>query len=98
MDGNVVPHLCASIVSAFERRDMVAMHTAFAQLMHLRSVLRGATRSNMRAIKPLLNAFGLHGGRIRPPRVAISGAELDEVIAAVQAIGIPEIAEWKLLH
>ena len=74
---------------------MMAMHTAFTQLMQLRTVLRGPSRANMRAIKPLLNAFGLHGGCIRPPRVSVTGAELDEIIAGVQAIGIPEIAEWK---
>jgi len=50
----------------------------------------------MRGIKPVLNAYGLSGGHVRPPRLAISGAELDDALQSIQALQIPEMADWKL--
>jgi len=96
MEGNITPKLAASIVSAFVAKDMDLMHVSFRKLMQLRTILRGTVRSNMRGIKPVLNAFGLNGGHVRPPRLAISPAELDEVITAVLALKIPEMADWQL--
>jgi 4-hydroxy-tetrahydrodipicolinate synthase len=98
MEGNIVPRLAASVVSGFAAGDMKLMHQSFTQLMHLRTILRGAVRANMRGIKPVLNAFGLHGGEVREPRIAISGAELDEVLQAVIALQIPEMAGWELVR
>jgi 4-hydroxy-tetrahydrodipicolinate synthase len=96
MEGNIVPKVAASIVSGFVAGDLKLMHDSFRQLMHVRTILRGPVRSNMRGIKPVLNAFGLDGGRVRPPRIAISGAELDGAISAIRALNIPEMADWKL--
>jgi 4-hydroxy-tetrahydrodipicolinate synthase len=73
MEGNIAPKLVASVVSAFVAKDIASMHESFRKLMLLHAILRGPVRENQRAIKPVLNAFGLGGGHIRPPRIAISG-------------------------
>jgi 4-hydroxy-tetrahydrodipicolinate synthase len=96
MEGNITPKLSASIVSAFIAGDIALMHESFKKLMQLRTILRGPVRSNMRGIKPVLNAFGLSGGHVRPPRIAISPTELSEVIVAIRALDIPEMKDWQL--
>jgi len=95
MEGNITPKLAAAVVSAFVAKDMDLMHESFRKLMHLRSILSGNVRSNMRGIKPVLNAYGLNGGRVRPPRISISGAELDDALNAIEALKIPEMAGWQ---
>jgi 4-hydroxy-tetrahydrodipicolinate synthase len=95
MEGNIAPRLAASVVSGFVAGDISLMHESFRKLMQLRAILRGPVRSNQRAAKPLLGAFGLPGGYVRPPRLTVSGAELEEIIVAVQALQIPEMAGWK---
>ena len=95
MEGNIAPKLAASVVAGFMAKDIGLMHESFRKLMQLRAILRGPVRSNQRAAKPLLNAFGLPGGHVRPPRLAVSGAELEEIIQAVQALKIPEMTGWK---
>ncbi len=95
MEGNIAPKLAASVVSSFAASDMRGMHESFSKLMRLRTIMRGPVRSNQRGAKALLSAFGLPGGYVRPPRITVSGAELEDLIAAVQALRIPEMADWK---
>jgi hypothetical protein len=66
--------------------------------MRLHAILKGPVRENQRGIKPVLNAYGLHGGQIRPPRIAVSGAELEELIKAIEELKIPEMASWRRVH
>ena len=96
MEGNIVPRLAATVVSAFVARDVDLMHESFRKLMQLRTILRGPVRSNQRAAKALLNAYGLSGGIVRPPRLPVGRDELAEVIKAVRALNIPEMAGWRL--
>ena len=49
---------------------------------------------NQRAIKPVLNTYGLNGGTIRPPRIAIEGAQLEKMLSSIEALKIPEMANW----
>ncbi len=95
MEGNIAPQLAASVVSAFVANDLKGMHESFNKLMRLRTIMRGPVRSNQRGAKALLNAYGLSGGHVRPPRLDVSSAELDEIIKAVQALQIPEMAGWQ---
>ena len=95
MEGNIAPKLIASVMAAFMAKDVDLMHASFRKMILLHSILRGPVRSNQCAIKPVLNAYGLGGGHIRPPRIAISGAELDATLAAIEALEIPEMANWK---
>ena len=98
MEGNIVPNLAASVVSAFVAKDIDRMHESFNKLMRLRTIMRGPVRSNQRGAKALLNAYGLSGGHVRPPRLLLDKPELDEVIKAVQALKIPEMADWRLVN
>jgi 4-hydroxy-tetrahydrodipicolinate synthase len=95
MEGNMFPRLAASVVSSFVANDMRGMHESFDKLMRLRAIMRGPVRSNQRGAKALLNAFGLPGGHVRPPRMDVGGAELEELIGAVQSLQIPEMAGWR---
>ncbi len=95
MEGNIAPRLAASVVSGFAANDMHLMHESFRKLMQLRAILRGPVRSNMRGIKPVLNAYGLPGGYIRPPRLAIGPADLEEALTAIEALQIPEMQGWQ---
>lgn len=95
MEGNMFPKLAASVVSCFVAGDMKGMHTAFKTLMQVRTVMRGPVRSNQRGAKAVLNAFGLPGGTVRPPRMLVSGEELEEVIVALRALEVPEMRSWK---
>ncbi len=45
--------------------------------------------SSMRAMKPLLNAYGLPGGTLRPPRLPITSAEQEKVIADTIKLDLP---------
>ena len=96
MEGNIAPKLAASVIAGFVAGDMRLMHESFRKLMHLAAILRGTVRGNMRGIKPVLNAYGLGRGHVRPPRLPIGREELDEVIKAIQALNIPEMADWQL--
>lgn len=95
MEGNIAPKMIASVINGFVAKDMALMHASFRQLMLLHALLKGPATENMRAIKPVLNAYGLNGGTIRPPRIAIEGAELDAMLKAIEALEIPEMASWK---
>lgn len=95
MEGNIVPRLAASVVSCFVAKDLAGMHEAFGKLMRLRAIMRGPVRSNQRGAKALLNAYGLPGGYVRPPRLPVGPEELEEIITAVEALQIPEMAGWK---
>lgn len=95
MEGNIAPKLVQSVVTGYVTQNIPLMHESFRKMMMLHSILRGPVRENQRAIKPVLNTYGLSGGNIRPPRIAISGDELDEVLRAIDALQIPEMADWK---
>lgn len=88
-EGNFVPSLVASVIKAWEARDMDALRESYGKLMGLAAIHNRFGAGSMRAMKPLLNAFGLPGGSLRPPRLPISPAELDEVVKAVLELKIP---------
>lgn len=95
MEGNIAPKLVQSVITGYVTQNIPLMHESFRKMMQLHAILRGPVRENQRAIKPVLNAYGLGGGQIRPPRIAISGEELDVVLSAIDALQIPEMAGWK---
>lgn len=88
-EGNFMPGLVASVITAWEQKDMEALRVAYDKLMGLAAIHNRFGAGSMRAMKPLLNAFGLPGGPLRPPRLPISEAELAEVVRAVVALDIP---------
>jgi dihydrodipicolinate synthase/N-acetylneuraminate lyase len=95
MEGNIAPKLVQSVVTGYVTNNIPLMHESFRKMMLLHAILKGPVRENQRAIKPVLNAYGLGGGQIRPPRFAIDGEELETVLKAIEALQIPEMAAWK---
>lgn len=89
-EGNLAPTVVAEIINAFNANDPARVQKAYAKLM---AVYRIHLQHGgpVRAMKPLLNALGLPGGTVRPPRMAIDDAALADVIAATLKLGIEEL-------
>ncbi len=95
-EGNFSPLLVASVISAWQAKDMDAVRESFGKLMAFTAISRKWGGSSMRAMKPLMNAYGLPAGSLRPPRAPISDAELEGVIKAVAKLklpGVPALAQ-----
>jgi len=88
-EGNLSPALVASVINAFAAKDYDQLRVSYSKLMLFTAISNRYGGSSMRAMKPLMNAFGLPGGYLRSPRLPITSAELDEVVKAVLRIGIP---------
>jgi 4-hydroxy-tetrahydrodipicolinate synthase len=93
-ESNIAPQLFAATIRSFDAGDWEAFRKCYRQLLSLYSTVFqfNGNSSAQRGIKPLMNAFGLPGGSVRPPMVALEGAELAAMVAAVDKIGIPELA------
>lgn len=90
-EGNLSPQLVANVIAAYRAQDSEQLRTSFAKLIAVNALDTrfGGTPSSMRAMKPLLNAFGLPGGTLRAPRLPISSDKLDELIDAVLRLDLP---------
>lgn len=93
-EGNFSPMLVQSIIDAWDAKDMEQLRVSFSKLMSFTTTQKKYGGSSMRAMKPLLNAFGLPGGTLRAPRLPISDEELETVVrqaAALELPGIPKL-------
>ncbi len=88
-EGNLVPEMFTAVISAWKARDYPRLHESYGRLMALTTINKRYGGSSMRAMKPLMNAFGLPGGSLRPPRLPISAAELEKVVQEVLKLKIP---------
>ena len=88
-EGNFAPTLVASVIAAFKAGDAVALKESFGKLMSLAAIVRRYGGSSLRGLKPMLNLFGLPGGTLREPRVALEAAEVEKMARAVDALQIP---------
>ena len=89
-EGNFCPQLFASVISAWEQKDYERLRTDFRKLIEFTAISgKYGGGSAMRAMKPLMNAFGLPGGTLRPPRMPVGDADLQEAIKAVLKLDIP---------
>jgi 4-hydroxy-tetrahydrodipicolinate synthase len=91
-EANLAPRLCASVTESFAAGDMAATFAAFAGVVRLSGVLYG--RGGIRATKAVLDRLGLPGGSVRRPQLPVADAVVDEVVAHLQAAGIPAIERW----
>lgn len=89
-EGNLAPKLVASVISNFESGDKAALAKAFRTLMRIHAI-HHRHGGPVRAMKPLLNAYGLPGGTVRLPRLAIGADELKEVIEETARLEIAEL-------
>ncbi len=92
-EGNLAPQLVQSVISTFEAGDMLALRESWGKLLALDAIVKRYGGSTLRGLKPLLNAFGLPGGTLRLPRIAISDVDLDAMIKAVLQLRIAELPE-----
>jgi 4-hydroxy-tetrahydrodipicolinate synthase len=98
-EGNFAPVLVASVINAFRKGDSVLLRESFDKLLAFAAINeRYGGGSAARAMKPLLNAFGLPGGTLRPPRVAIPPSEVDELVQAVVALKLPGIPAYPTMN
>ncbi len=90
-EGNFCPQLVASVISAWEKQDMKTLGESFSKLIRFAAAHNPyGGSSSVRSMKPLMNAFGMPGGHVRPPRVAIPRAEVDKLAQNVLKLNIPE--------
>jgi 4-hydroxy-tetrahydrodipicolinate synthase len=95
-EGNFSPEMVIAVIKAWEAKDMDAVRKSFGTLMAFARIYVRYGGHAARGLKPLMNAFGLPGGHMRPPRVAISPEEVAEMVRLVKALdipGIPPLAE-----
>lgn len=92
-EGNLVPEMFPAVISAWKAKDYPALHDAYGKVMALTTLNKRYGGSSMRLMKPLMNAFGLPGGHLRPPRMPIGGAELEKAIQEVLRLKIPGLPE-----
>ena len=59
------------------------------QLMAFTAIQKRFGGSSMRAMKPLMNAYGLPGGTLRPPRLPITPEELAGVLRQTIELDLP---------
>ena len=89
-EGNLAPKLAASVISSFESGDKATLAKAFATLMRIHAI-HYRSGGPVRAMKPLLNAYGLSGGTVRLPRAAIDADELKRVIDETARLELAEL-------
>jgi 4-hydroxy-tetrahydrodipicolinate synthase len=94
-EGNFSPEMVAAVIAAFEKNDREGVAKAFGRLMAFARAYNRCGGSTMRGMKPLMNAYGLPGGHLRPPRAAITQEELDGFIRVVETLDIPGIPKRK---
>src|SRR5262249_25959436 len=89
-DGNFAPRLCSSIISAFQAKDLDRLAASYKKLVALAEIFGRYGGSPLRGVTPLLNAFGLQGGTLRLPRIALSAEQIDTMVQEVLRLEIPE--------
>jgi 4-hydroxy-tetrahydrodipicolinate synthase len=88
-EGNLSPEMATSVISAFASGDREALRRNFARLMAFAAIYVRYGGATLRGMKPLMNAFGLPGGELRPPRLPIPEADLRQMAAEVERLQLP---------
>jgi 4-hydroxy-tetrahydrodipicolinate synthase len=91
-EANLVPQLCASVISAYEAEDLATTFDAFAEVVRLSGMLYGI--GGIRATKAVLRRLGLPGGFVRRPQLDADESGVDAVIAHLERTGIGEVEGW----
>jgi dihydrodipicolinate synthase/N-acetylneuraminate lyase len=91
-EGNFCPTLVASVISSWQKKDTDTLRESFSKLIRFAATHNPYGGSSaVRSMKPLMNAFGMPGGHVRPPRVAIPQTEVDKLVQAVLKLNIPGV-------
>ena len=87
-ESNFAPHLATDVINAFKRNDMPGFRASYSRLIALHEINGRYGGSSMRAMKPLLTAFGLPGGQLRPPRLGIDEETTRRIVSEIKALGV----------
>ena len=87
---NVAPAECARLQELVESGALAEARAVYARLLPLSRL--DMTPKLVQYFKGALDAAGLHGGAVRPPRLALDAAERDVLRHAVAALGVPAAA------
>lgn len=90
-EGNFSPTMVATVISAWRERDLEGARAAFSRLMAFAQIYGRFGGHSVRGLKPLMNAFGFPGGALRPPRVALPAAEIEQMVHLVEKLDLPGI-------
>ncbi len=88
-EGNLMPSLVQSVIAAWEAKDYEGLQASYGKLMRLAEIFSRSGGGALRSVKPIMNAFGLPGGRLRPPRLPISSEDVAQRVADIVALDIP---------
>ena len=92
-EANLAPRLAGNLISAVRAGDGAGALDLFGRLLRLSGILYGA--GGIRATKAVLGSLGLPGGTPRLPQLPVDGSALAAVRAAVDALQLEELEEWR---
>jgi 4-hydroxy-tetrahydrodipicolinate synthase len=92
-EGNFMPSLVQSVITAWQAKDYDGLRASYGKLMRLAEIFSRSGGGAVRSVKPIMNAFGLPGGRLRPPRLPISSEDVAQRVKDILALDIPGIPE-----
>ena len=88
-EGNVAPTLVRSVITSWEAKDYEGLRNSYGKLMRLAKILSRSGGGGLRSTKPIMNAFGLPGGHLRPPRLPIGSEDASARVRDIVALDIP---------
>ncbi len=90
-EGNFSPEMVASVIEAWRDKDLPRARDAFSRLMAFADLYVRYGGHSARGLKPLMNLFGLPGGALRPPRLALPEKDVAEFARKVAALNLPGV-------
>jgi len=91
-EANLAPHLCNSVIAAYELGTGNELFLAFGRLARLSMALYG--RGGIRATKAVLNRLGLPGGYPRRPQLPLGEALVDELMTRIEDLRLGDLEGW----
>ena len=88
-EANVAPALAVVLLEAFMAGNFESAMLAYGHLYRLHQLIGRFGGAAGRGMKPLLARLGLPAGTLRPPRIAISPAELAQMFSAYETLQLP---------
>ena len=91
-EANLIPRMCASVISSFEAGDTEVSLTAATEVVRISRMLYG--NGGIRATKAVMNRLGLACGPVRLPQLDADDATVDMILNDLQTTDAPTIERW----
>jgi dihydrodipicolinate synthase/N-acetylneuraminate lyase len=95
-EGNISPELVMGVINAFAAGDMETLKTNYGKLVELSAMHMPYSGSSGRSVKPMLNAFGLPAGALKPPRMPVSSDIVDRLILETIKLDLPNFPKQRV--